>query len=149
MGRCDPTTGIEPCGRLVHHVLAAEPPRSADRLFWVVDHGSSHRGEAARQRRRQVESRIILVHPPVHASGRNQVEISGSIMQRKVLTPNDCADLEAIRLRLAWYEDLSNQRPTPVQWTFDRTKLTALLAKIETHRKRLVAAHFTCSEEAA
>ena len=136
MGRCEPTTGIAPFGRLVKQVLAEEPYRSADRLFWIVDNGSSHRGDAAKKRLRQVDSRIILVHTPVHASWLNQVEIYFSIIQRKVLTPNDFADLEAVRLRLALYEELSNQNPTPFQWKFDRTKLTALLAKIEARQRR-------------
>jgi DDE superfamily endonuclease len=149
MGRCEPTTGIEPFGRLVHQVLAQEPDRSAERLFWIVDNGSSHRGETAKQRLRQVDSRIHVLHTPVHASWLNQVEISFSILQRKVLTPNDFASLEAVRLRLALYEDLSNQSPTPFQWTFDRSKLTALLAKIEAHQQLLVTAQLHCSEEAA
>jgi hypothetical protein len=113
MGRCEPTTGIEPFGRLVNQVLAEEPDRSGTRLFWIVDNGSSHRGVAATQRLQQVDSRIILVHTPVHASWLNQVEIYFSIIQRKGLTPNDFADLEAIRLRLAFYEALSNQSPKP------------------------------------
>jgi hypothetical protein len=149
MGRCEPTTGIEPFGRLVHQVLAQEPYRSAERLFWIVDNGSSHRGETAKQRLRQVDSRIHVLHTPVHASWLNQVEIYFSILQRKVLTPNDFASLEAVRLRLALYEDLSNQSPTPFQWTFDRSKLTTLLAKIEAHQQLLVTAQPHCSEEAA
>jgi hypothetical protein len=70
-GRCEPTTGIEPFGRLVHQVLAQEPYRSADRLCWIVDHGSSHRGETATHRLQQVDSRILVVHTPVHASWLN------------------------------------------------------------------------------
>lgn len=149
MGRCEPTTGIAPFGRLVDHVLAEEPYRSGERLFWIVDNGSSHRGAAAIQRLSQVDSRIMLVHTPVHASWLNQVEISCSIIQRKVLTPNDFVDLEAIRLRLAFYEELSNQSPTPFQWKFDRTKLATLLAKIEARRMALADAQYTCLEEAA
>jgi hypothetical protein len=149
MGRCEPTTGIEPFGRLVHQVLAQEPYRSGTRLFWIVDNGSSHRGDTAKQRLHQVDSRIILVHTPVHASWLNQVEIYFSIIQRKVLTPNDVANLEAIRLRLALYEDLSNQRPTPFQWKFDRTKLVTLLTKIKAHQKLLSDAQSDCTEEAA
>ena len=149
MGRCEPTTGIAPFGRLVDQVLAEEPYRSGERLFWIVDNGSSHRGAAARQRLSQVDSRIILVHTPVHASWLNQVEIYFSIIQRKVLTPNDFADLEAIRLRLAFYEALSNQSPTPFQWKFDRTKLATLLTKIEARRMALADAQYTCLEEAA
>jgi DDE superfamily endonuclease len=149
MGRCEARTGIEPFGRLVKQVLAEEPYRSGERLFWVVDNGSSHRGAASKKRLRQVDSRIILVHTPVHASWLNQVEIYFSIIQRKVLTPNDFADLAAIRLRLALYEELSNQHPTPFQWKFDRTKLTALLAKIEARQRVLADARFTCLQEAA
>jgi hypothetical protein len=134
MGRCEPMTGIIPFDRLVNQVLAEEPYRSSERLFWIVDNGSSQRGAAAKKRLRQVDSRIILVHPPVHASWLNQVEIYFSIMQWKVLTPNDLTDLEAVRLRLALYEELSNQHPTPFQWKFDRAKLTTLLAKLEVRK---------------
>jgi hypothetical protein len=140
MGRCEAKTGIAPFGRLVEQVLAQEPYRSAQRLFWVVDNGSSHRGEAAARRLRGVDARIILVHTPVHASWLNQVEIYFSIIQRKVLTPNDFADLEALRLRLALYEDLSNRSPQPFAWKFDRLKLAALMAKIEAHEKLLAQA---------
>jgi hypothetical protein len=148
-GRCEARTGIEPFGRLVKQVLAEEPYRSSERLFWIVDNGSSHRGDASKQRLRQVDSRIILVHTPVHASWLNQVEIYFSIIQRKVLTPNDFADLEALRLRLALYEELSNQHPTPFQWKFDRAKLTALLAKIKARQRALTDTQFTCFKEAA
>jgi hypothetical protein len=71
MGRCEPKTGIAPFGRLVKQVLAEEPYRSGERLFWIVDNGSSHRGTAARKRLRHLDSRIILVHTPVHASWLN------------------------------------------------------------------------------
>jgi hypothetical protein len=149
MGRCEPTTGIAPFGRLVDQVLSEEPYRSGERLFWIVDNGSSHRGEAAKNRLQQVDARIILVHTPVHASWLNQVEIYFSIIQRKVLTPNDFADLEAVRLRLALYEALSNQSPTPFHWKFDRTKLTLLLAKIKAHQMALADAQPHNLEEAA
>ena len=149
MGRCEPTTGIEPFGRLVHQVLAQEPYRAGKRVCWMVDHGSSHRGEPAKQRLHQVDSRLIRVHTPVHASWLNQVEISVSIIQRKVLTPNDVANLAAIRLRLALSEELSNQRPTPFQWKFDRTELVPLLAKIEAHQKLLSNAPSDGTEQAA
>ena len=70
MGRCEPTTGIEPFGRLVDQVLVQEPYHSAARLFWIVDNGSSHRGETAKPRLCQVDSRIVVVHTPVHQTPR-------------------------------------------------------------------------------
>ena len=149
MGRCEAPTGIEPFGRLVKQGLAEEPSRSGARLFWIVDNGSSPRGAVSKKRLRQVDSRIILVHTPLHASGLQQVAISFAIIQRKVLTPNDFADLAALRLRLAFYEELSNQHPTPLQWKFDRAKLTAWFAKIEARQRALADARFTCLKEAA
>jgi hypothetical protein len=140
LGRCEAKTGIAPFGRLVEQVLGQEPYRSAQRLFWVVDNGSSHRGEAAVRRLRGVDGRIIVVHTPVHASWLNQVAIYFSIIQRKVLTPNDFADLEALRLRLALYEEVSNRSSKPFAWKFDRAKLVELMAKIEAHEKLLAQA---------
>jgi hypothetical protein len=144
MGRCEAKTGIASFGRLVEQVLAQEPYGSAERLFWVVDNGSSHRGEAAARRLRARDARIILVHTPVHASWLNQVEIYFSIIQRKVLTPNDFADLDALRLRLALYEELSNRSPAPFQWKFDRAKLLALVARIEAHERLLQSVREAC-----
>jgi DDE superfamily endonuclease len=86
MGRCEPSTGIEPVGRLVAQVMSRKPYRSAKRVFWVVDNGSSHRGQAAVRRLAKVHSNLILRHTPVHASWLNQVEIYFSLVQRKVLT---------------------------------------------------------------
>ncbi len=46
-GRCEDTTGIEPFTALVEQVMTQEPYASASRAFWVVDNGSSHRGQNA------------------------------------------------------------------------------------------------------
>jgi transposase len=35
-GRCEPTTGIAPFGRLVEQVMSTEPYASANRVFWIV-----------------------------------------------------------------------------------------------------------------
>ena len=86
-GRCEATTGIDPFMRLVDDVMTAEPYASADRVFWIVDNGSSHRGAAAVNRLRDAHDNAHLIHLPVHASWLNQVEIYFSVVQRKVLTP--------------------------------------------------------------
>ncbi len=49
-------------------------------------------------------------------------EIYFSIIQRKVLTPNDFPDLATVRTRLALYEELNNQTPRPFQWKFTRKR---------------------------
>ena len=133
MGRCEPRTGLEPFGRLVTQVMEQEPYCSANRVFWVVDNGSSHRGQAAVCRLLKAYANAILVHTPVHASWLNQVEIYFSIVQRKVLTPNDFASLQEVEQRLRLYEALSNQRPCPFVWKFTRAKLAEFLKRLEAH----------------
>jgi hypothetical protein len=134
MGRCEPSTGIEPFGRLVAQVMSSKPYRSAKRVFWVVDNGSSHRGQTAVRRLAKAYPNLILLHTPVHASWLNQVEIYFSLVQRKVLTPNDFADLADVERRLLLYEELSNQNPRPFDWTFDREKLGEFLQRAEARR---------------
>ena len=133
MGRCERRTGIRPFGRMVTQILDREPYRDAERLFLVVDNGSSHRGQRSVERMHRRDKRIILVHTPVHASWLNQVEIYFSIIQRKVLTPNDFANLKAIRLRLALYEELTNRQPKPFAWKFTRQDLTEWLKRASPH----------------
>jgi len=138
MGRCEPATGIAPFGRLVAQVMESEPYRTAERVFWVVDNGSSHRGESAACRLTAAYPNLILVHTPVHASWLNQVEIYFSIIQRKVLTPNDFADLAEVEERLRLYELLANQHPHPFAWQFTRAKLEALLQRLALHENHAV-----------
>lgn len=133
-GRCEPHTGIDPFGRLVAQVMGQEPYCSAERVFWVVDNGSSHRGAASVQRMRQAHPKAILVHTPIHASWLNQVEIYFAQIQRKVLTPNDFTSLEEVASRLRLYEELTNRQPRPFNWKFDRAKLTAWWQRLETKK---------------
>jgi hypothetical protein len=131
LGRCEAKTGIESFERLVDQVMRAQPYCSASRVFWVVDNGSSHRGQAAIDRLRKTYRKAVLVHTPVHASWLNQVEIYFSIIQRKVLTPNDFASLEEVEQRLQLYEELTNRQPRPFDWRFNRAALQTLLTKLE------------------
>lgn len=129
-GRCEKTTGIEPFGRLVEQVMATEPYASARRVFWVVDNGSSHRGQRAVDRMRQRWPNAHLVQLPVHASWLNQVEIYFSVVQRKVLTPNDFVDLADVESRLGAFERRYEQTAKPFEWKFTRSDLTKLLERL-------------------
>jgi hypothetical protein len=98
--RCVHKTGIAPFGALVDQVMATEPYRSAKRVFWIVDNGSSHRGLAAVEREQARHPNLRLIHCPIHSSWLNQVEIYLSIVDRKVLTSNDFPDLAEVERRL-------------------------------------------------
>ncbi len=88
-GRCAASTGIEPFMALAEQVMTQEPYASAKRVFWIVDNGSSHRGQAAIDRLAGRFPNAVMVHTPVHASWTNQIEIYFSVVQRKVVSPND------------------------------------------------------------
>ncbi len=68
IGRCEPTTGIDPFARLVDQVLTTEPYASARRVYWMVDNGSSHRGQRAVDRLTKRWRNARLVQLPIHAS---------------------------------------------------------------------------------
>jgi hypothetical protein len=129
-GRCEVTTGIEPFGHLVEQVMTTEPYASARRVFWVVDNGSSHRGQASIERLEGQWRNLRLVHLPVHASWLNQVEIYFSVVQRKVLTPNDFTDLDEVADRLLAFQASYEAIATPFQWKFTRSDLALLLERL-------------------
>ena len=139
-GRCEDTTGIAPFARLVEQVMTTEPYASAKRVFWIVDNGSSHRGQASIDRMAAAWPNAVLVHLPVHASWLDQAEIYFSVIQRKVLTPNDFTDLDQIRDRLAAFETRYNATARPFDWKFTRTDLNDLLRRIDAHVKTVTHA---------
>jgi hypothetical protein len=49
------------------------------------------------------------------------------------LTPNDFATLEAVRVRLALYEELSNRTPRPFAWKFTRQDMLNWLKRASPH----------------
>ena len=131
-GRCEPKNGIAPFDRLVEQVMTRLPYDDARRVFWIVDNCSVHRGAKAVQRLRTLYPSLTLVHAPVHASWLNQIEIYFSIVQRKVLTPNDFANLDVLPERLLDFPYYWEKTGRPFEWKFTRQKLAELLEKLET-----------------
>jgi hypothetical protein len=99
-------------------------------VFWIVDNGSSHRGQKAVRRLQNRYANLTLVHGPVHASWLNQIEIYFSILQQKVLTPNDFPSRAAVAERLAQFERHYELIAQPFQWRFTRRNLNDWLEKL-------------------
>jgi hypothetical protein len=146
-GRCADSTGIVPFMALVEQIMTVEPYAAAQRVFWIVDNGSSHRGQAAIDRLAQRFPNAVMVHTHVHASWLNQVEIYFSVVQRKVVSPNDFTDLTEVEQRLADFEGRYNATAKPFDWKFTHNDLQDLLARIDRHEqqdqqaKREIVAH--------
>jgi transposase len=113
--------------------MTSAPYAGARRVFWIVDNGSSHRGQASAE---QLQSRwptLRLIHLPKHASWLNQVEIYFSVVQRKVLAPNDFHHLDEVETRLLEFQHYYQQMATPFEWKFTKADLNALLDRITAH----------------
>jgi len=137
-GRCERKTGIAPFERLVDHVMHQPPYNLARRVFWIMDNGSSHRGARCVARLQAQYPRLVPVHGPVHASWLNQIEIYFSIIQRKVLTPNDFPSLAAVKQRLLAFQTHYEAMAQPFEWKFTRHDLAKLLNKFRDHADPLL-----------
>jgi hypothetical protein len=67
----------------------------------------------------------------VHASWLNQAEIYFSIVQRKVLTPNDFPDLDTLEQQLLAFGRCYEQIAQPFEWKFTRQDLDRLAHKLD------------------
>jgi len=137
-GRCEHKSGIAPFERLVDQVMQQSPYNQARRVFWIMDNGSSHRGARCVTRLQKKFPRLVPVHGPIHASWLNQIEIYFSIVQRKVLTPNDFPSLAAVEERLLAFQTHYETIAQPFEWKFTRRNLAALLNKISSSAEPLL-----------
>jgi hypothetical protein len=134
-GICKSSTGIDSYRELVDLVMQQEPYRSADRVFWITDNGSSHRGQTSINRLKSWYSNAIQVHTPVHASWLNQVEIYFSVLQRKVLTPNDFESLSDLKNSILDFQKLYETIAKPFEWKFTREDMKKVLEKFNEKEK--------------
>ena len=130
IGLCAATTGIEPFTALVTAVMTQEPYASARRVFWIVENGASHRGWTAAARLTKAFSNAVMIHTPVHASWLNQVEIYFSVIQRKLLTPDNAASLDELAKQITAFEARYNDTAEPFDWRFNRDNLDHLLHRL-------------------
>jgi len=85
------------------------------------------------RRLRAAHPNAIMIHTPVHASWPNQVEIFFSIIQKKVVSPNDFASLDQLSGTLLAFADRYNQTARPFNWKYTAAGLARLLDQITAH----------------
>ena len=127
------TTGIVPFMDLVGQVMTRPEYKNAPRVFVVVDNGSDHRGKKAADRLRKAHPNAVMIHTPVHASWLNQIEIFFSVIQKKVVSPNDFPSLEALSETLLAFIARYNQTARPFSWKYTADDLADLIRRISQH----------------
>jgi hypothetical protein len=119
--------------------MSQHPYQTAQRVFLICDNGSAHRGQRSIDRLQGAWPNLIVVHTPIHASWLNQAEIYFSIVQRKVVNPNNFPDLDTLQTQLHAFARRYEQIAKPFRWAFTRHDLNAVLAKITHHPTTLAA----------
>jgi hypothetical protein len=129
-GRVVPKTGINPFDEFVDELMACEPCRSADRVFFIVDNGASHQPKTFQNCLSSRYPNAIAVHLPIHASWLNQVEAYFSILQRKALTPNDLESTDALTRRILGFQSRHNHTAQPFKWRFTKANMSQCLKRV-------------------
>jgi hypothetical protein len=107
----------------VNELFASPPYASAQQLHLVLDNGSSQHPSTFPRWIQQQHPKVQLHYLPTHASWLNQIELYFSIVQRKVLIPNDFRDLEYLEQRLMEFQAFYNRTARPFHWNFTRADL--------------------------
>jgi len=123
-GRCESKNGIAPFDRLVEQVMT----RVGFSGLWTTVPRIAAPGPWSACK--PAIPRLVLVHAPVHASWLNQVEIYFSIVQRKILTPNDFPDLHSLAERLVDFQCYGEATARPFEWKFTRQDLMELMNRL-------------------
>jgi hypothetical protein len=98
-------------------------------LHLILDNGTTH---APKQIGPWIASlrlpfEVQLHWLPVHASWLDQVEIVFSILQRKVIKPNDFDDLQRLETQILDFLAHRNKDAKPIEWTYTAEKLSMKL----------------------
>ncbi len=115
LGRCAPTTGIEPFTALVEQVMTSEPYTS---VFWIVDNGSGWCTRHGRARR-----------GPWAQPGR------GVLLHRATQDRQAAASPTSSEQRLLAFQQRYNTTAEPFDWRYTRKSLNRLLERLAAHEQ--------------
>lgn len=126
--------GIQPFKALIDKLLEQEQYRTASRLFFVIDNGSSHARERFQARLdewypRDKYPEMIAIHTPKHASWLNQIELFFSIVGRKALRRVECRTRQAMIDHVSRFIKIYNENPNPFNWRFTKADLVKKMEK--------------------
>jgi hypothetical protein len=106
-------------------------------LHLILDNGSTHAPQQLASWIRTLALRFdVRLHwLPVHASWLDQIEIVFSVLQKKVLTPNDFDSTRHVERCLLAFLAERNRMARPIQWSYTSKSLRARFGQ----RHRLAA----------
>lgn len=119
----------------VLEVLVPEAIRRGVRhIYLILDNGSTHAPKQLQtwlNQQQQQQSWKFTIEPvwlPKYTSWLDQIEIWFSILQRKLLTPNDFPNKETLRQRLMEFIVRHNASAKPINWSYTVAQMTEKFA---------------------
>ncbi len=108
--------------------------RDVRHIYLILDNGPTHAPKQLQQWLNQQQQEagwsftVEAVWLPKYASWLDQIEIWFSILQRKLLTPNDFPNKETLRQRLLEFIARHNCSAQPIKWTYTVAQMTQKFA---------------------
>jgi transposase/transposase-like protein len=93
-------------------------------IYLILDNGSTHAPKQLqawlnkKQKEEGWNFPVEVVWLPKYASWLDQIEIWFSILQRKLLTPNDFPDLNTLQQRITDFIACHNDSAQPIKWSY-------------------------------
>lgn len=124
-GCCRPTKTFHDFQTFLLEVLIPEAiRRNVRHIYLILDNGSTHAPKQLqawlnhKQKEEGWNFTVEVVWLPKYASWLDQIEIWFSILQRKLLTPNDFPDLKTLQQRITDFIDRHNDSAQPIKWSY-------------------------------
>lgn len=124
-GCCRPTKKFLDFQAFLLEVLIPEAIRRGVRhIYLILDNGSTHAPKQLQAWLNQKQKEegwaftVEVVWLPKYASWLDQIEIWFSILQRKLLTPNDFPDLKTLQQHITDFMARYNESAQPIKWSY-------------------------------
>ena len=120
---------------LLHTIIPESLRRGVHTVKLIMDNSTTHAPKQLESwLQHQIQANdwpltIEVVWLPVNASWLDQIEIWFSILQRKLLQPNDFDSLEELSQSIIEFIRCQNLLPKPIQWSYTVEKLEKKLEK--------------------
>lgn len=114
---------------LLETILPEALRRGVHTLKLILDNGTTHAPKQLQNwLNEQIQAHdwpltIEVIWLPTYASWLDQIEIWFSVLQRKLLQPNDFRSVEELAQKILAFVRCENQFPKPIQWTYTVEKL--------------------------
>jgi transposase len=130
VGQCSARKRFVDFQAFISGVLVPEAQRrNMHTIALIMDNGTTHAPKQLEQWLREQAAKqdwglTFEVHwLPTNASWLDQIEIWFSILQRKLLEPNDFASTQALEQAITDYISYYNQTAKPIKWTYTVERL--------------------------